>query len=822
MVRQPKIYGEAKNSSQLSRKERTQKLLQEKKEKEEEKINSALLTEERIQTKLSELEGQKNELDKEKNNLEESYKTKEKELESSFETRKKALEDEYSKKFEELDNGYKNKNNTLEKEYLLKKQELDDSIKLQKEINDELENQKASLKKQESEGNRRINEAIENEILRIKNSEAAIREDEKNRLYSEWEKDLFKKRNDFSAYLDEQHKLIDTEYSKAVEERTNSQKLGIDKINDLRIFFENKMDELSKDYESKVKELTLEKAKLDSRLKEIAEKETEIAEQITYLKSLREKYNSYNENAVENLIMEKEHFKTQADIYMARIKELDAQNAKLSSELAMGNGVALIEKNKALEARIGILEEEKNNSLILTHEEYNELISYKDLLITKSQQLEDEKLKVSRLNNKLASTTISASELENAKNQADALLALNRQLQEKLKFISDQYKTTQENKFSVLLDIDRKLENEKIAFFSNRITNLNELCKYVRNYGAKYEKLYYSIETISAFFASMAASEPKSRLLILQGLSGTGKSSLPNLVGKAIGAVCDVISVQPSWRDNRELLGYDNDFTNKFKATDFTKCIYRASARINRNKIYLIVLDEVNLARIEYYFADFLSSLEKPDKDDWLIPLIPNYVENDESCKPKYLNYDNNGANLIITPNIWFVGTANNDDSTSTITDKVYDRAQVLDMDSREEAFDGGNVSSTSIDFDSLIEMFKYAKESSKNNLTTEDLDNINLIDLELKKMDVSFGNRMLDQMKIFVPVYCACSNRPKEEAIDYFLTHKILRKLDERYESNLTKKFEDLKKTIQEVYPNYVFKQCNDKLDKLTDKIKG
>ena len=809
--KQKKVYGEANNNSQLSSKERTKKLLKEKKDKEEEKINEALLTDERVLAKLNELEEEKNNLTNEKIKLEEDFKEKERNLENDFISKKNTLE-----------LSYKNKKDTLEEEYLNKKQELQDSINIQNEINEEIKLQKIKLEEQESEGKRKIDQAIEKELARIKNSEASIREEEKTKLYAEWESDLAQKRSELSIYLDEQHKLIDKEYSKAVDERTNSQKLGLDKVNELRVFFENKMNELSKDYEERIKELAIEKSKLDTRLKEIVERENEIAEQSTYLKSLREKYNSYNENTVENLRMEKEHYETQANIYMARIKELDAQNAKLSSEIAMGNGVALIEKNKALEARISILEEEKNNSLTITHEEYNELIGYKDLLTTKSQQLEDEKIKTSRLQNRLASATISASELENAKNQADALLALNKQLQEKLKFISDQYKTTQENKFSVLLDIDKKLENEKIVTFNNKITNLYDLCKYVRNYGAKYEKLYYSIETISAFFASMAASEPMSRLLILQGLSGTGKSSLPNLVGKAIGATCDVISVQPSWRDNRELLGYDNDFTNKFKATDFTKCVYRASARINRNKIYLIVLDEVNLARIEYYFADFLSSLENKNKDKWLIPLIPNYVENDETCKPKFLNYDNNGANLIITPNIWFVGTANNDDSTSTITDKVYDRAQVLDMDSREDAFDGENVPVSTIDYDSLIEMFKYAKESGKNSLSQDDLTNINLIDIELKKMDVSFGNRMLDQMKIFVPVYCACSNKPKEEAIDYFLTHKILRKLDERYESNLTKKFEDLKNTIQDVYPNYDFKQSFDKLDKLTDKIKG
>ena len=283
---------------------------------------------------------------------------------------------------------------------------------------------------------------------------------------------------------------------------------------------------------------------------------------------------------------------------------------------------------------------------------------------------------------------------------------------------------------------------------------------------------------------------------------------------------CKLVPVQPSWRDNRELLGYDNDFTNRFKETEFTKFLYEASALPNRKKIYLIVLDEMNLARIEYYFADFLSVLEKPDQSEWLVPLVSGYAELDEDQKPKYLDYSNEAANICVTNNIWFIGTANNDDSTSLITDKVYDRAQVLDMDSREDPFKGKHVSKVAMDVEELLQLFQEAKVTA-NMLSDDDKEKIKQVDVYLKEMDITFGNRIMSQMDDFVPVYIACGGT-KEEAIDYLLTHKILRKIDERYEPYLITKLDELELGLNEIYGERRFKQSIAKIKKLREKIAG
>ena len=92
--------------------------------------------------------------------------------------------------------------------------------------------------------------------------------------------------------------------------------------------------------------------------------------------------------------------------------------------------------------------------------------------------------------------------------------------------------------------------------------------------------------------------------MILEGISGTGKTSLPYAMGKFFGNDAAIISVQPSWRDRSEMVGYLNEFTKKFNETDL-KELYETTYREDLN---FIVLDELNLARIEYYFAEFLSN----------------------------------------------------------------------------------------------------------------------------------------------------------------------------------------------------------------------
>ena len=189
-----------------------------------------------------------------------------------------------------------------------------------------------------------------------------------------------------------------------------------------------------------------------------------------------------------------------------------------------------------------------------------------------------------------------------------------------------------------------------------------------------------------------------SKLIILEGISGTGKTSMAYALGKFFSFDSAIIPVQPSWKDRSELLGYYNEFTKKFNESEFLRALYTTTYR---KELDVVVLDEMNLARIEYYFAEFLSVMEMRDTADWLIDLIPSMQPGD----PAQLH----DGKLLIPQNVIFFGTANNDDSTFTISDKVYDRAVSLFFDDKGRPFDAEHQESLQIPYTQLKSLYDEA-----------------------------------------------------------------------------------------------------------------
>lgn len=758
------------------------------KQQQQDKIEAALITDERVAAKVKELEEQI-----------EFNKTE-------LEILKADLEKDYNVKKDNLD--------VRQVELELKEEELKEEKESQEKRQKELVDAEAEVKK-------RCETAVAEEIKRIKDDEVSIREKEKDAIYAEWEDDKEKQKKELEKYIKVQRKKIDDELEKAHLERVDAEEKKLTKIHEADAAIEKKRAELTHEYEEKAKAYSKKKLEYEKKLQELQEQQADLEADSEYVQELKERYNKYSEKEVLKLQQRIAHYEDQIEVFTERIKELSSKTAHMESLLLDDEGQSLVAKIEELENQ---LEEatKRNDELVNlpSEEEVERLRASTKELGNVRMALDNEKQKRSEAEAKISAYAMSARELENARVASAALESLNNQLQMKLKYISEQYKSTQESKFKVLVDIDKDIAAQGMYNPKGFNRSLKELCDYVRAFGSFHKRLYYSIDTIRVFFASLAASEKASRLLILQGLSGTGKSSLPRLVAEALDVECKVVPVQPSWRDNRELLGYDNDFTNRYKETDFTKFLYEVSALPNRKKGYFIVLDEMNLARIEYYFADFLSVLEKPNQAEWIIPLVSGYSELDEEQKPKYLDYSNEAANICVTNNVWFIGTANNDDSTSLITDKVYDRAQVLDMDDRAEEFTEENVAKISMDVEELLSLFEKAK-TTENKLTKNDKKNISLVDEYLKEMNITFGNRIMGQMDEFVPVYIACGGT-KEEAIDYLLTHKILRKLDERYEPYLITKLDDLEMGLNEIYGEGKFIQSIKKINKLREKIVG
>ncbi len=424
-------------------------------------------------------------------------------------------------------------------------------------------------------------------------------------------------------------------------------------------------------------------------------------------------------------------------------------------------------------------------------------------------------------------------ELEIVKQEVEATNALNEHLLQEL----ESHKTALESRTGdtcpSLSKVDTETEEQDfIDDIAKRtqhtsIQTLKELVGHVKNFAGSRpveEQLYYTDNDIRAFLAGMSVS----RLLILQGMSGTGKSSLPRIFSEAISGFNRLIPVESSWRDRNELLGYYNDFNKKFNAKSFTIELYRSSKDRCQEIPTFIVLDEMNLARIEYYFSDFLAILQEPDHDKWLIELVSSDMrtlpmELPESVKAKMKKEDPSifaiwekiersrqgdlkaetsdedkekltvyldklgqltgakslidGRKIRVTDNIWFVGTANRDESTFEISDKVYDRAQVVSLN--RKGVPEKQYTPTSVKYISVSDLEKLFEDAIRNNKHKKEVeDRLNELDSVLMEhFDMSFGNRIVTQTINFVAVFVAAGGK-LEDALDYQISTKILRKV--------------------------------------------
>jgi len=164
------------------------------------------------------------------------------------------------------------------------------------------------------------------------------------------------------------------------------------------------------------------------------------------------------------------------------------------------------------------------------------------------------------------------------------------------------------------------------------------------------------------------------KFVILSGVSGTGKTWLTQAYAEAINAEYQLVPVAPNWTTNEDLLGYFNPINQNYHDTEFSRFLKAAATEYKQAqeeerpaKPYHLVLDEMNLARVEYYFAKFLSAME---------------VRMREGTAPIELgsNEEIGKSEVLLTPNLYFIGTVNVDETTHGFADKVYDRAQLIEL----------------------------------------------------------------------------------------------------------------------------------------------
>lgn len=363
--------------------------------------------------------------------------------------------------------------------------------------------------------------------------------------------------------------------------------------------------------------------------------------------------------------------------------------------------------------------------------------------------------------------------------------------------------TSAEKLFPTLCKIDNEGEEAKTE---DSTINLEDLALQFQSYAINNHKIYYGLPLIRSFIAGLATS----RLVILEGLSGTGKSMLPRLFAQFTNSKAFFAPVQATWRDKTDVLGFYSEFAKTFKTTQFLENLYKASYS---DKANVMVLDEMNLSRVEYYFADFLSVMEYPS-DEWKIRV---YEPQAGQGLPAKLE---NGC-VSVPTNTWFVGTANTDDSTFTITDKVYDRAIVIDFEEKvmpivsDFKSDAINISA-----DKLMAMFEEAQQCECKRLSQQDTEKfLKLCEFMKDAFEVRFGNRIMVQIENLVPVYVALGGT-KEEALDFMFARKILRKVDGMFEDFVREELANLTKLIHTLYGKDVFKETEKTIEKIAKRL--
>ena len=371
-------------------------------------------------------------------------------------------------------------------------------------------------------------------------------------------------------------------------------------------------------------------------------------------------------------------------------------------------------------------------------------------------------------------------------------------VRDKVKVEIEKEKSDGQGRFFMLSQTDTQMVKQPRKVFNNSIT-LKGICEQFRNYAASELHLYYEESDIRQFIASLSVSH----ILVMQGMSGTGKTSLAYAFGEFLNNHSTIVPVQPMWKERTDLIGYYNEFTKKFNETLLLQKMYEANYS---DELYVTVLDEMNIARVEYYFAEFLSLLEIPNAEGRYLDVITDEKQGD----PKLLR---NGR-LKLPENMWFIGTANNDDSTFAISDKVYDRAMIMNLDKKSKWFDAPKTSGVQISMKHWNNLVKEAigkyKITYRNKKRIQKLD-----DYMIKHFHITFGNRIMKQINQYVPVMIACGG-DELEAIDDILSKKVLRKLESQNPIYVRNSVDGLRTYLDELFGQDKMQRCKAYLTRL------
>lgn len=463
---------------------------------------------------------------------------------------------------------------------------------------------------------------------------------------------------------------------------------------------------------------------------------------------------------------------------LTQLRELKDRNDKLAQELSLKPSSDLEQRCKELRDQ-GLALESLLDKRIAEVSEMKRQVSQSRVAVVERESLAKEKLVLEKHNEVLGG------KIDALREEVDELLA----------------KQQSKSAFPALVELDRSERHNGVAR-TEVVHSLKDFAEEMQHriaWDAKTgKKLFYRLEEIQLFIAGLSMS----RLHILQGISGTGKTSLAQAFSRAVGGGCETVSVQAGWRDKDDIIGHYNSFEKQFYERPCLQGLYEAQTPFYQDRPYIVLLDEMNLSRPEQYFAEFLSALELDPKKQLLSLMTASHP----SAPKGFLE----GRKLQIPRNVWFIGTANHDETTFEFADKTYDRAHVMELPRNESDFEiNKSYPESSYSFSSLEAAFDKAVAQNKETVNDilEVLNASDFVDVLSDKLSVSWGNRLERQAKRFMSTLIATGGRA-DQAMDHLLATKVLRhgKATGRYDTE-REDIEELKRQLDALWKDCGFK---------------
>ena len=648
-----------------------------------------------------------------------------------------------------------------------------------------------------------------------------------------------KKNNERQKKLDEEKMAIDKgDYSRVIQSLLDSMRSTEEDIIQSTKSLVEDMGEKHKSYINSLEELKKKEEELDNQNRQLEDEKAELERKRKLFESskksaekrIRQEIVDEYDDQINDLEDENSSLKSKNMKLERENKSLSDFKRELMSAFESSDAEKMIKEQNILKEKCKNLEAEleSRHSEAEYEEKANAVTELKAKIREMESKISEERLSELRLSLHNADSYILEintykAQIDSSKAREKSLLRTVADLHETINQLKDEEKAKQ-SAFEQTrhMDEDIELENRKLRY--SHPNSLKELVEYLQKYMASSKDpkpFYYDQKTIRTFIAGLHMSI----LSILQGNSGTGKTSLPREIAKALVASAEGYTgkdengnrkepyrrcaIQSGWRDNMDLMGFYNNFEKKYKETDFFKALYLAAQPKYKNTLFLIILDEMNLSHPEHYFADFLSMMEEDIKDRYV------QLHADEAPDESLPNLFRKGRQMQLPPNIRFIGTANHDETTLGFAPKTYDRSNVMVMETNNkvkvmkevQAAKEGNPTGRerlSIDYDWLQEQFSIADDQYYGRY--EEFDNfIKTPDLcdWLNSRGIGIGNRFEEQARKFICAYMALGTGTTEclaEAVDHLITSRLFRSLKNRYDLTVDN-LEDFQKKYNKLF---------------------